>query len=130
MIDSEMEMDGPGDRYKPPYPMRHQLHENNDYDRFQQNQEQSFHIARDAKDAFLPMDNRKRSSNSRGSRNSREASFNRMGQSLNNSGAHSGSHRRRTSGSNGSKGSRGMASGHAQGAMLSGFSNYNMPQHQ
>jgi len=45
------------------------------------------------KEAFMPLKQSKMSSNSR-SRGSRDHSYGRMGQSLNNSGAHSGSNRK------------------------------------
>lgn len=111
VCDSEMELDGPQDRYKQ---VRVQGAINaREYERFQQNQEQSFQV----KESFRPMNKSQYS----GSRQSREPSGGKIGHSLNNSGHHSGSNRRGTSGSNGSHCSRGSRTN--QG-LVSGFNNY------
>lgn len=115
MNDDEMEMDGPADRS---YNMPGQGRTNSDYDRYLQNQEQSFQT-RDRKDSFLPLNRDKKSSNSRGSR-----------ESFTNSGGHSGSKRRDASNSNGSGGSRGLNSNGPATGMISGFSNYGGMPHK
>lgn len=108
--DSEMELDGPQDRYKQ---MRvHGTMNAREFERFQHNQEESFQV----KDSFMPLHKSQYS----GSRHSRDASGGKMGHSLNNSGHRSGSNRRGTSGS-GSHGSRGSRTNQA---MISGFTTY------
>jgi len=93
-MNDNMDMEGPSDQY-------HQRMNPENYERFQANQEQSFLMARDEKEAFMAIKSNKHSSNSR----SRDPSLNNMmAQSLNNSGLNSGS-RGRNSNSNGSKGS-------------------------